>query len=339
MSPNSILGSNPVVEATLSPHVAFYRPKKLNFVVGTQLSGPPHFGTVLTHAITFVLAKFTKEAFGIETSVEIGFLDNTTALTIDAGGTTYQKNLAQTLSHDKLEQLVSDLYDSLHLYLSARTRVEYKRTVFSGLLSSTEIRRKLSDSLSKWSELINVFKATTLRVPCPVCGFFEKESSTTHHLGGGFVRSICFEHGEYVSDLNDPLETPYFDIGVLHRNLIKEVLLDCSESIVIKGTDWLPGCQTVDFGHRVLGTTPPTRVFTPLVVMESGAKLSKSFLRANGHISHAIPRWLRESDEITTEMFDFLFEFVECIMDDARHFYRSYTTSEMDLMLKKHQKG
>jgi hypothetical protein len=48
---------------------------------------------------------------------------------------------------------------------------------------------------------------------------------------------------------------------------------------MVKGSDWAYGCQLVDEAFAQLpGLAPPPRVFTPMVLTDTGAKLSKSLI-------------------------------------------------------------
>src|SRR5919204_43819 len=102
---------------------------------------------------------------------------------------------------------------------------------------------------------------------------------------GAIFTAVCYEHGDYELCI-DPIDGGYLDLATLYRNLIKERALVRERDVLyvmVKGGDWAFGAQLVDGALLALGTPAadmPARVFTPMVLSGSGAKLSKSLLRA-----------------------------------------------------------
>jgi len=84
----------------------------------------------------------------------------------------------------------------------------------------------------------------------------------------------------------DPVDGGYLDLATLYRNVIKERAFVREPDVLyvmVKGGDWAFGAQLVDGALLALGTPAadmPARIFTPMVLSGSGAKLSKSLLRA-----------------------------------------------------------
>jgi hypothetical protein len=107
--------------------------------------------------------------------------------------------------------------------------------------------------------------------------------------------------------------------------------------VMVKGGDWAFGCQLVDGALLALGTPPPdmpARVFTPMVLSGTGGKLSKSLLRAApddpAHTGVedwmlSTPAWPGSVDNYV----DALIWLVGGLLADPRHFYRSFTTTEL----------
>src|SRR5204863_9360699 len=75
--PNSVL-ANALLRTIdlLRPRVLADRPTRIEFVVGTQIKGAPHLGTNLVQTAAFLLAKFARREFSIDTCVRFGALDN-----------------------------------------------------------------------------------------------------------------------------------------------------------------------------------------------------------------------------------------------------------------------
>jgi hypothetical protein len=100
--------------------------------------------------------------------------------------------------------------------------------------------------------------------------------------GDADFSAVCTDHGPYeVAVTADG--GAYLDLATLYRNLVKERMAmrdPVTLSVMVKGGDWAYGCQLVDEAFALLpGLAPPPRVFTPTVLTDTGAKLSKSLIR------------------------------------------------------------
>jgi ASC-1-like (ASCH) protein len=110
---------------------------------------------------------------------------------------------------------------------------------------------------------------------------------------------------------------------------------------MVKGGDWAFGAQLVDGALLALGTPSddmPARIFTPMVLSGSGAKLSKSLLRAApDSTAHAgIEDWMlcaASWPDATGNYVDALIWLAGGLLADSKHFYRSFTTSELGAFL------
>ncbi|MGP4103244.1 ASCH domain-containing protein [Nonomuraea sp. KM90] len=109
-------------------------------------------------------------------------------------------------------------------------------------------------------------------------------------------------------------------------------------SVMVKGGDWAYGCQLVDEAFALLpGLAPPPRIFTPMVLTDTGAKLSKSLIR-DGKVPPPpgardwmldITTWPGDVDSFV----DAMVWLVGRMLADPKHFYRSYTTQELDRIM------
>ncbi|MGN9846907.1 hypothetical protein ACTMTI_53350 [Nonomuraea sp. H19] len=125
-----------------------------------------------------------------------------------------------------------------------------------------------------------------LRLPCPECGWAEKSAERTKLVragsGGADFAAVCTDHGPYgVAVTADTGAYP--DLATLYRNLVKERMAmrdPVTLSVMVKGGDSAYGCQLVDEAFALLpDLAPPPRIFTPMVLTDTGAKLSKSLIR------------------------------------------------------------
>jgi ASC-1-like (ASCH) protein len=110
---------------------------------------------------------------------------------------------------------------------------------------------------------------------------------------------------------------------------------------MVKGGDWAFGCQLVDEAHQQLGgLLAPPRIFTPMVLTDTGAKLSKSLIR-EGRV--ALPPgtqpWMLDSTAWNGGVDDYvdtLVWLVSKFLSEPKHFYRSYTTQELNRIMTAH---
>ncbi len=110
---------------------------------------------------------------------------------------------------------------------------------------------------------------------------------------------------------------------------------------MVKGGDWSFGAQLVDGALLALGTPAgdmPARIFTPMVLSGSGAKLSKSLLRAtpDSPAHTGIEEWMLATTSWAGTMdnyTDALIWLVNGLLSDPKHFYRSFTTSELGALM------
>ncbi|MFD3553843.1 hypothetical protein ACFWWA_17315 [Streptomyces goshikiensis] len=100
------------------------------------------------------------------------------------------------------------------------------------------------------------------------------------------VSAVCLHHGPYESVIR-PGGGGYLDLSTLYRNVVKELTTQLSPdtlSVMVKGADWMSGTQLVNGALLAAGLTQgqiPARIFGPQIVTLTGAKLSKSLIRAN----------------------------------------------------------
>ncbi|MBB2912992.1 ASC-1-like (ASCH) protein [Streptosporangium becharense] len=183
-----------------------------------------------------------------------------------------------------------------------------------------------------------------LRLPCPACGWAEKRAERTRliHIGdaSATLTAVCTDHGDYEVTVI-PEDNAYIDLATLYRNLVKERVLAGEAAtlpVMVKGGDWAPGCQLVDTAFAALhGIHPPARIFTPMILTDTGAKLSKSLIRDNkvAPPPGAQP-WMLNATEWNGSIDDYvdaMVWLVRLMLSDPKHFYRSYTTLEVDRLM------
>lgn len=182
-----------------------------------------------------------------------------------------------------------------------------------------------------------------IRVPCPDCGWVEKRADRTKLVrldeDGATFTAMCLDHGGYEVHIDPEDDAPYLDLATLYRNLVKERALGRDTGILhvmMKGGDWVFGCQLVDGALGALNTPPiamPMRVFTPQVLAPTGAKLSKSLLREQGKgvLPADVEPWMLDTTTWPAGVdnyVDVLVWLVGELLTDPKHFFRSFTVKE-----------
>lgn len=350
ISPNSVL-ANALLRSidVLRPRVHAMRPKRIEFVVGTQINGAPHLGTNLVQTTAFLLAKIARREFPVETSVKFGALDNAPYDVVLDPEThhAYQATYFHALGKAGVDDLIDTYYREFFDSLSESTATDYTLETYTGQQSSPAFRAEFLRTLERLDE-IRWWMAPShgvvhIRVPCPECGWAEKRADRTKlvHLDedGARFAAVCLDHGSYEVDV-DPENDTYVDLATLYRNLVKERCLvrdDTTLYVMLKGGDWAFGSQLVDGALGVLdtpGTRMPLRVFTPQVLAPTGAKLSKSLLRDRG--KDALPAdvepWMLDTTSwpgSTDHYVDALLWLVGELLTDPKHFFRSFTVKEL----------
>lgn len=351
ISPNNVL-ANAMLRSVdmVRPRLQAMGPDRVAFCVGTQINGAPHLGTSLVQTAAFLLAKQTKRAFGVDTVVRFGALDNAPYdIRLDPETHhAYQQTYFHALGTDGIEDLVGKYYRAMFDSLADATGVDYEVETYSAQQASPAFRHEFLATLGRLDQirwpLAPSHGQVHLRFPCPECGWAEKRAERTQLLragsGGADFAAVCTDHGSY--EVAVTADTPtYLDLATLYRNLVKERLAardHVTLSVMVKGGDWAFGCQLVDEAFAQLpGLVPPPRIFTPMVLTDTGAKLSKSLIR-EGKIAPPpgahpwmldVTAWEGDADSYV----DALVWLVGKMLADPKHFYRSYTTAELDKLM------
>ncbi|GAA5076770.1 ASC-1-like (ASCH) protein [Thermocatellispora tengchongensis] len=352
ISPNNVL-ANAMLRSVdmVRPRLQAMGPDRVAFCVGTQINGAPHLGTSLVQTAAFLLAKQTKRAFGVDTVVRFGALDNAPYdIRLDPETHhAYQQTYFHALGADGIEDLLGKYYRAMFDSLADATGVDYEIETYSDQQASPAFRHEFLATLGRLDQirwpLAPSHGQVHLRLPCPECGWAEKRAERTQLLragsGGADFAAVCTDHGDYEVAVSADTTTTYLDLATLYRNLVKERLAardHVTLSVMVKGGDWAFGCQLVDEAFAQLpGLPPPPRIFTPMVLTDTGAKLSKSLIR-EGKVAPPpgarawmldVTAWEGDTDSYV----DALVWLVSKMLADPKHFYRSYTTAELDKIM------
>ncbi|MGH3766444.1 MAG: ASCH domain-containing protein [Pseudonocardiaceae bacterium] len=355
ISPNSVL-ANALLRSIdiLRPRVQAARPARIEFVVGTQINGAPHLGTNLVQTAAFLLAKIARREFSIDTVVRFGALDNAPyEVVLDPEThTAYQQTYFHALGKDKISELIERYYRAFFTSLSEATDTNYAVETYTDQQATPGFRAEFLRTLERLED-IRWWMAPShgvvhIRVPCPECGWAEKRADRTRltHLDedGATFTAVCFDHGGYEAHIDPEDGAPYLDLATLYRNLVKERALGRDTDVLhvmMKGGDWVFGCQLVDGALGALDTPPahmPVRVFTPQVLAPTGAKLSKSLLRERGRdaLPADVELWMLDTIAWPGSIDDYvdsLVWLVSELLTDPKHFFRSFTVKELGRLM------
>jgi ASC-1-like (ASCH) protein len=351
ISPNNVL-ANAMLRSVdmVRPRLQATNPDRVAFCVGTQINGAPHLGTSLVQTAAFLLAKATKRTFNVDAVVRFGALDNAPYdVRLDPETHhAYQQTYAHALGDQAVSELIEKYYRGMFDSLADATGVDYEIETYSAQQADPMFRHEFLATLGRLEQirwpLAPSHGQVHLRLPCPQCGWAEKRAERTELVrtgsGGADFAAVCTDHGEYEVTVTADTDT-YLDLATLYRNLVKERVASrdhVTMSVMVKGGDWAFGCQLVDEAFAQLpGLAPPARIFTPMVLTDTGAKLSKSLIR-DGKVPPppgARP-WMLDVTEWPGDVdsyVDALVWLVGRMIADPKHFYRSYTTQELNRIM------
>ncbi|WP_082558625.1 ASCH domain-containing protein [Kitasatospora sp. MBT66] len=357
-SPNTVL-ANAVenVLDVLRPRIVAEHVDHIRFTVGTQINGAPHIGTHMVQSLSFMVAEAARDAYGLDADVEFYALDNAPAVTTTDpdSGHVYQRTYYDELGPVAVGELVRMHYTPLFDSLSLRTGIDYHLTTYTEQQASPVFRAEFLRTLEYLDEIRYWLDphagSAHIRIPCPTCGWAEKYAARTRLLdlddSGALFESVCMNHGRYEADIT-PLGGGYVDLATLYRNVVKERSYRPSGTlhVMVKGGDWAFGCQLVDGAQVAIGPTAaaPARIFTPQILGPDGAKLSKSLLRELAEAGRPATgegfRWMLNPalwPGTSEDYVDALSDLGELLLSDPRHFYRPYTTTELERLMTSRQ--
>ncbi len=354
-SPNTVL-ANSLTDALdiIRPRLEINKPKEVVFSVGTQINGIPHIGTYIVQCASFLLAKKVREKYKVATSVEFGALDNAPFDVIQSqGGYAYQRTYYHGMPPEELDKLISAYYTPYFGKLQELTEVTYKMATYTDTQGSPLFRKHFLKTLPHAEKIGWCVGPSTgklrIRIPCPQCFYAEKYAERTELLRfddqSATFKCMCLNHGLYEATAQaDGQDDVYLDLNTLYRNLIKESSTTDDPDklyVMVKGGDWAFSTQMVDWALGVLGYSSiqvPMRIFTPQIVTETGAKLSKSLIREGDASMDEVPEWIIDMGKFREQhpvaYIDHIIWLVEMFMSHPRHMYRSYSYQEVIRIFK-----
>jgi hypothetical protein len=147
------------------------------------------------------------------------------------------------------------------------------------------------------------------------------------------LSAVCLHHGEYEVAI-EPANGGYLDLATLYRNLVKELAFTGTVDtlrVMVKGSDWMPGCILVDRALQAVGLTRgqlPARFFCPPGRHGHGREALKSLIRdGRAALPEGATPWMLDTQEwpgSLAEYVDRLLGLTDVLLAAPSHFSRSY---------------
>ncbi|HEX32842.1 MAG TPA: hypothetical protein ENG01_00325, partial [Candidatus Aenigmarchaeota archaeon] len=264
----------------------------VNLHFSFQLNGPPHLGTLFSLTSLFAIAQMLEEK-GLKPKIFINILENAPAKIFTISNRKYAINFSHLrVNGEPLIKRYLKPYQFIFELLAKSTNIKQSSLLWYSELQATPAFRKrliyMLEHYESFSKVLSPYdNRLKIRIPCPHCGLLSKDSKAIKikKLGTNkyLLSSNCPYHGVHTTLLSTT-NKDLVDVNTIIRNVIKEsIFIEKAQSTgaanaMIEGSDWMYIVPLIEKGLGLLGHNVlefPIRVFTPLVVDKTGAKLSK----------------------------------------------------------------
>lgn len=348
-SPNTVF-ANTLVDCLDIFNYRLSNPKidRVEISLGTQINGAPHIGTYLVIGFAFVLGMKIRARFNKDVLIKFVALENSPVDLIQTRDGVYQKCYGHSHPGSILIRELNRNYLTVFKTFKQITGTDFEFTTYGEQQETPEFRKSFLKVVSYGEDLASIIspsrKKFGIRIPCPKCGFAQKSAQSTDIINNSFdsvtIRSLCFEHGEYIVEvMKSGSDGVYLDTNTVLRNVIKEHTYVDKQNVcgvILKGRDWMPACQLVDMALGRMGITnvfTPVRFFTPQIVTETGAKLSKSAIQQHSEkfTRENLPEWIMDARILKMrfpDLYERIISIITLLMSDPRHTFRDYSYHE-----------
>lgn len=273
-----------------------------------QPKAAPHFGTGVVIMTAFALARLCQDHFGKPATVLLDMLDNAPAKTVVVGGIEYTLCLSRTRDAGRsLAETNTEPVRQLATWAAQRAGIGYTLRTYSQIQAQPGFRHGLADILSRPEVFQPMFSPSghrlRVRPVCPHCGLVDKTARTVqiYQDNGITLACQCPDHGRQTARLDDPAAV--IDASTPVRTVLRSLCFardrneHATETVVLNGGDWAGAwMQRVYFDglHELgcTGTHVPFNIFTPQILDDSGAKLSKTIYLTRGAYKDIPPAWI-----------------------------------------------
>jgi hypothetical protein len=314
-----------------------------------QPKAASHFGTGVVILTAFALARLLHESFGKPASVLLDMLDNAPARTIVIDGVEYSLCLSHANhSGRSVADANTEPVRQLAAWASQRADIGFQVRRYREIQAQPQFRRGLADILSCSEVFGPMFSPSghrlRVRPQCPLCGLVDKTASTVRVCqdNGLALAFRCGYHGSQRAHVDDPAAV--IDANTPVRTVLRSLCFSRerdsqgTETIVLNGGDWAGAwMQRVYFDglHQLgcRGLSVPFNIFTPQILDDSGAKLSKTIYLTPGAYSDIPPAWTSMQafgDRFGLAGLDMLWHEVSGWVQSPQKFFRNYSVRYLE---------
>ena len=321
----------------------------LQIACAMQPKAAPHFGTSVVIMTAFALAQLCHDHFGKPATVLLDMLDNAPARTVTINDTEYTLCLSHARDGERtLAEINTDPVRQLADWAAQRAGLEYTLRTYCQIQAQPGFRHGLAEILSCPDVFTPMFSPSERRLRvrpvCPHCGLVDKTARTVQACQDSGLTLIyrCGNHGHQTARLDDPAAV--IDANTPVRTVLRSLCFahdraeHGTETVVLNGGDWAGAwMQRVYFDglHQLgcSGTQVPFNIFTPQILDDSGAKLSKTIYLARGAYADIPPAWtsLRAfQDRFGSGGLDLLWDEITSWTQSPAKFFRNYTVRYLE---------
>jgi hypothetical protein len=280
---------------------------RIRVACAMQPKAAPHFGTGIVILSAFALARLFEDTFGKPATVLLDMLDNAPARTTVIDSVEYSLCLSHAIDggHSAADANTEPVR-RLAAWAARRAEIGFRFRRYSQIQAQPRFRHGLADILSRPEAYEPLFSPSghrlRVRPVCPRCGLVDKAARTVQvrQDNGLTLAFSCGYHGSQAVRLDDLAAV--IDANTPIRTVLRSLCFSRDrdqqgvETVVLNGGDWAGAwMQRVYFdGLHQLGCSGlrvPFNIFTPQILDDSGAKLSKTIYLARGAYAEIPPAW------------------------------------------------
>jgi hypothetical protein len=314
-----------------------------------QPKAAPHFGTGVVVFSAFALARLFQDTFGTPATVLLDMLDNAPARTTVIDGVEYSLCLSHAIDGGRsAADTNTEPVRRLAAWASQQAGTGFRFRRYSQIQAQPHFRHGLTDILSCPAVFEPLFSPSghrlRVRPVCPRCGLVDKAAHTVQvrQDNGLTLAFSCGHHGSQAVRLDD--SAAVIDANTPIRTVLRSLCFSRdrddqgTETVVLNGGDWAGAwMQRVYFDglHQLgcCGLRVPFNIFTPQILDDSGAKLSKTIYLARGAYAGIPPAWTSMAafeDRFGAIGLDMLWDEISGWVRSPEKFFRNYSVRYLE---------
>ncbi|HUY45497.1 MAG TPA: hypothetical protein VMV92_07205 [Streptosporangiaceae bacterium] len=322
---------------------------RIQVACAMQPKAAPHFGTGIVLMSAFALARLFQDAFAAPATVLLDMLDNAPAQRVVINDVEYTLCLSHAWhGGQSAADANTEPVRRLAAWASRQAGIPFRLRRYREIQAQPTFRQGLARILSSPDVFEPLFSPSEhrlrIRPMCPRCGLVDKTARTVQitHDGGAALLFTCGYHGIQAARLDDPAAV--IDTNTPIRTVLRSLCFSRDrhqhgiETIVLNGGDWSGAwMQRVYFDglHQLgcSGSSVPFNIFTPQILDDSGAKLSKTIYLAAGTYADVPPTWTSMQafeDRFGPAGLTMLWDEVSTWAQSPEKFFRNYSVRYLE---------